>query len=67
MDQSYYEVLSVAESASRDEVRKAYRRLILRYHPDRNSDPRAGVKAALLNEAYSNLSDPHKRDRKSVV
>jgi DnaJ-like protein len=62
MDRSYYDVLGVAQSASRIEIRNAYRRLIQLHHPDRNaSSPDASHRAAILNEAYSVLYDPAKR------
>jgi len=61
---SYYDVLDVAPDASEDEIKKQYRRLALRYHPDKNVD---GAMTAdvfkEVNEAYSVLSDVSKRAR----
>jgi molecular chaperone DnaJ len=58
----YYEVLGVARNASEDELKKAYRRLAMKHHPDRNPDD-AGAEAAFkeAKEAYEMLSDASKR------
>lgn len=63
----YYEVLGVSKDASEDELKKAYRKLALQYHPDRNSDAGAEAKFKEINEAYSVLSDPEKRRRYDQV
>ncbi|GAB4335330.1 MAG: DnaJ C-terminal domain-containing protein [Desulfobulbaceae bacterium] len=58
----YYEVLGVAKTASADEIKKAYRKLALRYHPDRNQgDKAAEARFKEINEAYAVLSDSEKR------
>jgi molecular chaperone DnaJ len=58
----YYEVLGVAKSASEDEVKKAYRKLAMKYHPDRNPDDNtAEAKFKEASEAYEILSDAEKR------
>lgn len=58
----YYEVLGVARSASEAEIKKAYRRLAMKHHPDRNKDDTsAGGKFKEAKEAYEVLSDSHKR------
>jgi curved DNA-binding protein len=58
----YYKVLGVGRGASQDEIKKAYRKLALQYHPDRNpNDKKAEDKFKELNEAYQVLSDPEKR------
>ena len=59
---NYYEILGVSQTASDQEVKKAYRDLIQKYHPDKNqNDPKALEFTELLNEAYSVLSNPLKR------
>jgi molecular chaperone DnaJ len=58
----YYEVLGVARDARADELKKAYRRLAMEYHPDQNpDDAQAAEKFRELTEAYQVLSDPQKR------
>ena len=58
----YYEVLGVAKSASADEIKKAYRKLALKYHPDRNKgDKAAEAKFKESGEAYHILSDKERR------
>ena len=59
----YYEVLGVQKSASSDDLKKAYRKLAMKYHPDRNSeDPSAPEKFKEASEAYEILSDSSKRN-----
>src|SRR5258705_7610136 len=58
----YYEVLSVSRDASDSELKTAYRKLAMQYHPDRNpNDPSSEAKFKECSEAYSVLSDPEKR------
>jgi molecular chaperone DnaJ len=57
----YYEVLGVARGASDEEVKRAYRRLAQRWHPDVNTEPGADARFKELNEAYQVLSDPQRR------
>jgi molecular chaperone DnaJ len=60
----YYEVLSVERSASADEIKRSYRRLAMKYHPDRNpGDAEAEVAFKECAEAYEVLSDPERRAR----
>jgi curved DNA-binding protein len=58
----YYKVLGVERNASEDDIRKAYRKLAMQYHPDRNpNDKQAEERFKEINEAYQVLSDPEKR------
>lgn len=58
----YYDVLGVARTASDDEIKKAYRRLAMQYHPDRNNGSKdAEEKFKSITEAYDVLRDPNKR------
>ena len=58
----YYEVLGVSRSASEEEVKRAFRKLALEYHPDRNKKDGAAELFKEVNEAYQVLTDPKKRD-----
>jgi curved DNA-binding protein len=58
----YYEILGLKENASAEEIRKAYRKLALHYHPDRNrGDATAEERFKAISEAYAVLTDPEKR------
>ena len=62
MEIDYYELLEISRTADKDTIKKAYRKLALQYHPDRNAgDSEAEAKFKLINEAYEVLSDDEKR------
>ena len=57
----YYKILGVSKTATADEIRKAYRKLARKYHPDVNKEADAAIKFAEVQEAYDTLSDAEKR------
>src|SRR5512134_3223516 len=58
----YYQTLGVSRSAGAEDIRKAYRKLAMQYHPDRNpGDKSAEERFKEINEAYQVLNDPQKR------
>src|SRR6266498_3556132 len=61
----YYDILGVTRTSSADEIKRAYRRLAMKYHPDRNGDNKAEAEAKFKEcaEAYEILSDDQKRRR----
>mgnify|MGYP001799160686 FL=1 len=64
MATDYYELLGVAKDSDQKTIKSAYRKLALKFHPDRNpGDQQAEETFKQLNEAYAVLSDPDKRDR----
>ncbi len=61
MARNFYEVLGVGKNASQDEIKRAYRTLALKYHPDIAKDKASEEKFKEINESYAVLSDPEKR------
>lgn len=60
-ERDYYEVLGIPRDAEEKEIKKAYKRQAMKYHPDRNKDPDAEEKFKVIAKAYAVLSDPQKR------
>ena len=63
MARDYYEILGVSRDADKEEIKRAYRRLARKYHPDVNKDPGAEETFKEINRAYEVLSEPETRDR----
>ena len=61
MSEDYYSILEISKDASEQDIKKAYRKLNLQYHPDRNNSPDAETKIRKINEAYETLGDQNKR------
>ncbi len=61
-DKDYYEILGIVKNATEPEIKKAYRKLALQYHPDRNKTKEAEGKFKEVTKAYEVLSDPQKRE-----
>ena len=57
-----YEVMGVEKTATQAEIKRAYRRLSLQWHPDKNGSPEAEERFKEISNAYQVLSDPEKRD-----
>ena len=60
-ERNYYEILGVDRKASEDDIKKAYRKLVRKYHPDVSKDPDAVAKTSEINIAYETLHDKEKR------
>ena len=57
----FYDILGVGKDANEADIKKAYRSLSLKYHPDRNKEPEAVEKYKKINEAYETLGDNEKK------
>jgi molecular chaperone DnaJ len=60
-DKDYYQILQLLPTASASDIRKAYRRLALEFHPDKNNTQQAAAQFVIIREAYDVLSDPVQR------
>ena len=59
----FYKILNVSPNASESEIKKSYRALSYKFHPDKNPDPSVAEQYKLINEAYETLNDPQKREQ----
>lgn len=66
-EKDFYAVLGISADSSADDVKKAYRKLARKFHPDANSDPVAEVRFKEIGEAYAVLSDPEQRQQYDAV
>ncbi|XP_013142421.1 PREDICTED: dnaJ homolog subfamily C member 10-like [Papilio polytes] len=66
MDVTYYEILGVSKQAATQEIKQAYKKLAVKYHPDKNSDETTQEKFLKITEAYETLKDPEKRRKYDV-
>lgn len=62
MEEDYYKILNIERNATDEEVKKAYRKLAMKYHPDKNKSPDAEEKFKKITEAYETLKDKEKRN-----
>uniref|UniRef100_A0A8C5PRV0 J domain-containing protein n=1 Tax=Leptobrachium leishanense TaxID=445787 RepID=A0A8C5PRV0_9ANUR len=62
MGKNYYKILGLSKGATEEEIKKAYRKQALKYHPDKNKDPGAEERFKEIAEAYDVLSDPKKKE-----
>ena len=62
MGKDFYKILGINKDATEDEIKKAYRKMALKYHPDKNKSPGAEEKFKEVAEAYEVLSDPKKKE-----
>ena len=62
MGKNYYEILGISKGASEEDIKKAYRKMALRFHPDKNKEADAEEKFKAIAEAYEVLGDKQKRD-----
>jgi len=63
MTKEFYKILEINENATQEEIKKAYRRLAAKWHPDRNKSPEATKKMQKINKAYEILGNEEKRKR----
>lgn len=61
--ENYYDILGVPESADQDSIKKSYRELAKKYHPDKNKEKGAEEKFKKISEAYDHIGDPEKRKK----
>lgn len=67
MDENYYDILGISSNASQDEIKKSFRTLSMKYHPDKNSSNESTQKFQKLNEAYQTLGDQEKRSQYDLM
>ena len=67
MSKNYYKILNIDSNASKEEIKKAYYKLALKYHPDKNKEPDADERFKEISEAYEHLYNDSKYDSQSNI
>lgn len=67
MSENYYDILGVNPKSSKDEIKKAYRNLSMKYHPDKNDDPNSTQTFQKINDAWQTLGDDEKRNQYNMM
>ena len=67
MTDSFYNILGVSEQSDQSDIKKAYRKLSMKWHPDRNSSREAKEQLQKISEAYETLSDTSKRNKYDMM
>jgi curved DNA-binding protein CbpA len=66
MPKSYYEILEISQTASTEEIKKAYRKLAFKYHPDRNKEKKTEEIFKIISNAYEVLSNKEKKSKYDI-
>jgi len=67
MSKNYYEILNIDKNASKEEIKKAYYKLALKFHPDKNKEPDAEEKFKEISEAYEKLYNSENHEQQNIV
>lgn len=67
MDSNFYKILNVNKNATNDEIKRSYKKLVLKYHPDKNNNPDASRMFRKIQIAYETLSNKNKREKYDMI